>query len=467
MDELFFPKGVCIVGASRDPQALGHIILKNILSGGFSGHIYPINPRCESLLGLRCYGSVKELPAVPDLAIVAVPAALVPSVIAECGEKGIPYAVIITAGFKETGERGAELEREVLRIAREKGVRIVGPNCMGIYNSYNSLTATFTLMVPKKGNISFISQSGAVGTTMLAWAKKAGIGFSKFISIGNESDVSLSELLLYLSGDETTKVITVYMESVKDGKAFLEALRRVSSNKPTIILKVGSTPAGAKAAASHTGAIAVESSVLEGIFRQFSVIQARDTEELFELAHAFASLPLPQGGSAAVVSSGGGWAIECADALESSGISLTPLPDSVVKELDALLPTYWSRRNPLDLVASINSEAYYQAVKLLMENDYDMIFLMGYGVLGSIAVPVAVDRDIEYARKISALVHIHKKPIFVVDVLGEDLSECARVFKQKNLPVFRTVKSAVRVASEMVRYSFRLRSRSKNLDLKG
>ena len=467
MDELFFPRGVCIVGASRDPQALGHIILKNILSGGYSGSVYPVNPKCGSLLGLRCYSSVKELPAVPDLAIVAVPAAAVPSVIAECGEKGIPYAVIITSGFKETGEKGADLEREVLRVARENGIRVVGPNCMGLYNAYNSLTATFSLMVPKRGGISFISQSGAVGTTMLAWAKKAGIGFSKFISIGNESDISLSELLLYLSEDEATKVITVYMESVKDGSAFLETLRRVSSNKPTIILKVGSTPTGAKAASSHTGALAGESSVLEGIFRQFSVIQARDTEELFELAHAFSSLPLPKGRSAAVVSSGGGWAIECADALESSGIDLPPLPDYVVEELDKLLPPYWSRRNPMDLVASINPEVYYQAVKLLVESYYDMVFLMGYGVLGSIAVPVVVDRDVEYAKKISALVEIYKKPIFVVDVLGEDLSECARTFRQYNLPVFRTVKSAVRVASEMVRYSTRLRSRLKNLDIKG
>jgi len=457
MDELFFPKRICIVGASRDPLALGHIILKNVLSGGFSGDVYPVNPKCESLLGLKCYRSVRELSAVPDLAIVSVPAVTVPSVVGECGEKGIPYAVIITAGFKETGERGMELEREVLKVAKEKGVRIIGPNCMGLYNSFNNLTATFTLMVPKQGDISFISQSGAVGTTMLAWAKKAGIGFSKFISIGNESDISLPELLSYLSNDPTTRVITVYMESVKDGRTFVDALRRVASNKPTIILKVGSTPSGAKAAASHTGAIAVESSILEGIFRQFSVVQAKDTEELFELAYAFSSLPLPAGRSAAVVSSGGGWAIECADALESSGIHLKPLSESLIRELDGLLPPYWSRRNPLDMVASINSEAYYRAVRLLVENDFDMVFLIGYGVLGSIAIPAAVDKDVEYAKKISELVRIFGKPIFVVDVLGEELSECARTFRRHNLPVFRTVKSAVRVASEMVRYSARLR----------
>ncbi|MBC7113677.1 MAG: CoA-binding protein [Candidatus Methanomethyliales bacterium] len=456
MDELFFPKKICIVGASRDPHALGHIILKNVLSGGFSGHVYPVNPKCEDLLGLKCYRSVRELPAVPDLAIVSVPALTVPSVIEECGDKGIPYAVIITAGFKETGERGMELEREVLKVAKEKGVRIVGPNCMGLYNSLNNLTATFTLMVPKQGNISFISQSGAVGTTMLAWAKKAGIGFSKFISIGNESDVSLPELLFYLCDDPTTKVITIYMESVKDGRSFIDALRKVASNKPTIILKVGSTPSGAKAAASHTGAIAVESSILEGIFRQFSVVQAKDTEELFELAYAFSSLPLPHGRSAAVVSSGGGWAIECADALENSGIHLKPLSESLTRELDGLLPPYWSKRNPLDMVASINSEAYYRAVRLLVESDFDMVFLIGYGVLGSIAIPAAVEKDVEYAKKISELVRIYEKPIFVVDVLGEELSECARTFRRHNLPVFRTVRSAVRVASEMVRYSARL-----------
>ncbi|MGC8935896.1 MAG: acetate--CoA ligase family protein [Candidatus Methanomethylicaceae archaeon] len=375
-------------------------------------------------------------------------------------KKGIPYAVIITAGFRETGEKGSELEREVLRIAREKGVRIVGPNCMGLYNSINKLTATFTLMVPKKGIISFISQSGAVGTTMLAWAKKAGLGFSKFISIGNESDISLPELLLYLSEDETTKVITVYMESVRDGRLFIEVLREVPLKKPTIILKVGSTPAGAKAASSHTGAIAIESSVLEAIFRQFSVVQARDSEELFEMAQAFSSLPLPSGNSAAVVSSGGGWAIECTDALENSGIDLSPLPEAILEKLDGLLPPYWSRRNPVDMVASINSEAYYEVVKSMMESSYDMVFLIGYGILGSISVPVVVDRDIEYAKKISELVRIYRKPIFIVDVLGEDVSECAKTFRENDLPIFRTVKSAVRVATEMVRYSARIRKAS-------
>ncbi|MGQ9759223.1 MAG: acetate--CoA ligase family protein [Candidatus Methanomethylicaceae archaeon] len=455
MEELFFPKGVTIIGASRDPQSLGHIILKNVIVGRFSGAVYPVNPKAESVLGLKCYRSVRDLPNSPDLAIVVVPASIVPTIISECGDKKIPYAVIISAGFKETGERGLELEREVLRVAREKGVRIIGPNCMGLYNSFNHLTATFTSMVPKQGNISFVSQSGAVGTTMLAWAKKAGMGISKFISIGNESDVSLSELLLYFSRDQYTKVVMVYMESVKNGHSFVEALRQTSPKKPVIVLKVGATPAGAKAASSHTGAIAVEPAVIEGIFKQFSVIQAKDTEELFELAHAFSSLPLPLGRSTAIVASGGGWAIECADALENSGIDLRPLPEEVIKNLDRILPHYWSRRNPIDMVASINSEAYYQAVRLLMKTNYDMVFLIGYGILGSIAVTSAIEKDVEYAKKISKLVKKYKKPIFIVDVLGEDLSECAKTFRKYGLPIFRTIRSAVRAASEMVNYSMR------------
>jgi len=242
---------------------------------------------------------------------------------------------------------------------------------------------------------------------------------------------------------------------------FVDAIRRVAPKKPTIVLKVGSTPAGAKAAASHTGAIGVESYVLEGIFRQFSVIQARDTEELFEMAYAFSSLPLPNGNTAAMISSGGGWGVECADALDRSGTLLTPLPDTVLMELDGLLPSYWSRRNSLDMVASVNSEAYFEAVELLMKSEYNMVFLLGYGVLRAIALPTVINKDVEYAKKIAELVRVYKKPIFIVDPLGEDLSECSKTFKQRGLPVFRTVRAAVNVASEMVRYSARIKRRAK------
>jgi len=453
LKELFFPQSICIAGASRDPAALGHIILKNLVGGGYAGKIFPVNPHVDSLLGLKCYRSVKEIPEKLDLAIIAVPAAIVSAVLMECGEKKTPYAVIITSGFRETGEKGRALENEALKVARDYGIRIVGPNCMGVYNSYNNLSATFTSLVPKQGGVSFISQSGAVGTTMLAWAKNEGIGFSKFVSIGNEADLSLPEFLKYLATDESTKVVTIYMESVRDGRLLIDAFHSASLNKPVIVMKVGTTPVGVSAAASHTGAMAVEDAVLDGVLRQFCIIRARDSAELFELATSFASLPLPWGRSVAVVSSGGGWAVECADLLEAKSLNLQPLPKDVLELIDGILPAYWSRKNPIDMVAVSDAEAYFLTVKTLLEREYDMVFLIGYGVLGSIALPALTQRDVDFALKISELVKRYKKPVYIVDVLGPSQSDSARAFERSGLPVFTTVRAAVDVAAEMVRYS--------------
>lgn len=454
LNGLFFPESVCVIGASRDQEALGHIVLKNLLEGGYAGKIFPVNPKVSNLLGLTCYPSVKVIPEKVDLAIIVVPAHIVPYVMAECGSKKIPFTIIITAGFRETGESGKVLESEVLEIARENGIRILGPNCMGIYNSCNNLTATFTSLVPKRGGVSFISQSGAVGTTMLAWAKKESIGFSKFASVGNESDLSLTDFLDYLTDDASTKVITVYMESVRDGRALIASLRSASLKKPLIVMKVGVTSSGAKAASSHTGAMAVEDNVINGIFKQFCVIRARDSEELFELATSFSTLPLPKGRSAAVVASGGGWAVESSDLLEIKGLEMPPLPPLAVELLDGALPPYWSRKNPIDMVASSNSEAYYLAIDwLLASPDFDMAFLIGYGVLTSIALPALNTGDVGFALKIAALVKKYGKPLYVVDVLGPEQSESARAFERSGVPVFRTVRSAVDVAAQMVRYA--------------
>jgi acetyltransferase len=454
LGKLFFPESVCIIGTSRDPSGLGHIILKNLVNGGFGGGIFPVNPKADEILGLRCYPSVLDVPSSIDLAIIVVPAPLIPAILGECGEKGIPNAVVITAGFRESGERGRQLEAEVLRIARQKGIRIVGPNCMGLYSSRNNLTATFTSLVPPEGGVSFISQSGAVGTTMLAWAKKEGIGFSKFISVGNEADLSLKDFIEYFTEDRRTRVITVYMESVKDGRSLVKALKAATLRKPVVVMKVGTTSTGARAAVSHTGAMAVEDSIMDGVLRQCGVIRAKDTEELFQLGSSFTALPLPRGRSVAVITSGGGWGVECSDLMEIRGLTLPPLPDSSVRLLDRILPPYWSGKNPVDMVASSDSEAYYIAVEeLIGKKEYDMVFLIGYGVLGSIALPALATSDSKYATKIAALVKAYGKPIFVVDVLGRDQSESARQFERAGIPVYRTVRSGVDQAYQMVRYS--------------
>jgi acetyl coenzyme A synthetase (ADP forming)-like protein len=453
LGKLFFPESVCIIGASRDTSAIGHIILKNLINGGFGGAIFPVNPKADEILGLHCYHSVLDVPSSVDLAIIVVPAQFTPSILGECGEKRVPNAIVITAGFRESGEKGKALEAEVLRVAWEKGIRIVGPNCMGLYSSRNNLTATFTSLVPPEGGMSFISQSGAVGVTMLAWAKKEGIGFSKFISLGNEVDLSLNDFIEYFTEDRRTRVITVYMESVKDGRSLVKALKAATIKKPVVVMKVGTTSSGAKAAASHTGAMAVEDAVIDGVFKQCGVIRARDTEELFQFGSSFTSLPLPKGRSAAVVSSGGGWGVESSDLMEVRGMALPPLPESSIRLLDAILPPYWSRKNPVDMVASSNSEAYYLAVEeLIGKPQFDMLFLIGYGVLGSIAIPALTATDAKYAKKIAALVKAHGKPIYTVDVLGRDMSESARQFERAGIPVYRTVRSGVEQAYQMVRY---------------
>lgn len=453
LGKLFFPESVCIIGASRDASAIGHIILKNLINGGFAGGIFPVNPKAEEILGLRCYHSILDIPSPVDLAIVVVPAPFTPSVLGECGKKRIPNAIVITAGFRESGEKGKALEAEALRVARQNGIRLVGPNCMGLYSSRNNLTATFTSLVPPEGGMSFISQSGAVGVTMLAWAKKEGIGFSKFISLGNEADLSLSDFIEYFTEDRRTKVITVYMESVKDGRSLVKALKAATLKKPVVVMKVGTTSSGAKAAASHTGAMAVEDSVIDGVFRQCGVIRAKDTEELFQFGSSFTELPLPNGRSAAVVSSGGGWGVESSDLMEGRGIALPPLAEESIRFFDSILPPYWSRKNPVDMVASSNAEAYFLVVEeLVKRSQYDMAFLIGYGVLGAIAIPALAYADSKFAKKIAGLVKNHGKPIFVVDVLGRDQSESARQFERAGLPVYRTVRSAVEQAYQMVRY---------------
>lgn len=454
LETLFSPKTVCVVGASRNVDSWGHVILKNLINSGYAGSIFAVNPNADSILGVKCHRSLRDVEAPIDLAIIVVPAKLVPCVLNDAKPNMIKYAVVISAGFREAGAEGRQLEKEMIEIARRNGTRIVGPNCMGLYNSYNGLGATFTSLLPREGGVSFISQSGAVGTTMLAWAKIEGIGFSKFISLGNESDISLHEVLRFLADDDSTKVIAIYMESVKDGRQLVEAFRYASERKPVIVMKVGITSAGAKAAESHTGALAVEDSLIDGIFRQFCIIRAKDPDELFHLATSFAELPMPKGRSAVVVSTGGGWAVECSDLAELEGIALPPLPEVVSSIADRRLPRYWSKKNPIDMVATPDPEAYYEILEAaLCQGTYDFAFLIGYGTIGSIAMPFITDKEVEMTQRVLRLIERTEKPVYIVDFLGPSRSESARAFMKLGLPVYINVSSAVHVASEMIRYN--------------
>ncbi len=422
------------------------------MNGGFRGKIYAVNPRADEVLGIRCHKSVIELPEEIDLAVIALPSSLVYDAVVECGERGVKFAIVVSAGFGESGH--SELERKVIQAAKARGIRVIGPNCMGVYSSHSDLVSTFTSLVPPKGGISFVSQSGAVGTTVLAWAKEHGVGFSKFVSIGNESDLSIPELLEYFENDESTRVIALYLETVRNGRSFVSSLSSCTLKKPVVAMKVGTTSAGVAAASSHTGAIAVEDKIVEGIFRQFSVIRARDPGELFRISFAFSSLPIPAGRNAAVVTTGGGWGIECADALETRGIVLPPLPKPVFEVADKVLPEFWSKRNPIDMVATPDPFDYSRILAAALKSpEFDMAFLLGFGTIGSIAMPTLIRSELEAAKEISGLVRTTNKPLFVVDLLGPSQSAASRAFIKAGIPVFPNASSAAEAASAMVRYS--------------
>jgi len=456
---VFEPKSIAVIGASRNPKAWGHVILKNIISYGFEGKVYPVNPKADSLLRLKCYPDIKAVPEDVDLAVIAVPAKLVPHVMEACVEKGVKAAIIITAGFSEVGHEGEKLEKEVVKIARKGGIRFVGPNCMGVFVAKTKLNAAFTAISPKPGHIAFISQSGAFAGTMMYWAAMRGIGFSAAISVGNQADLELSDYLMYLADDETTKVTIMYIEGVRDGRKFMKALEYYTSKKPLVVMKLGYTSSGARAARSHTAAMTGRDEIYDVIFRKYGVIRVYEFDDMFNIALAFANLPLPKGDRVGVISSGGGWSVESSDALESLGLKLPPLPSHIIKELDKILPPFWNRRNPVDLVATVEPEPYETAVELLMKDDsFDIIMLIGYGNFGRISnLPFIIPREDAVAKEIAELVRKYKKPLVAVNVFGKDFSN-VRVFEENGVPVYLSIQKAARVIRALASYAQYLKS---------
>jgi len=451
---LFEPRSVAVIGASRDPKAWGHVILKNIVDYGFEGKVYPVNPRADKLLGLKCYPDIRKVPGDVDLVVISVPARIVPNVMEACVEKGVKTAIIISAGFSEVGSEGAKLEEEVVRIARRGGIRFVGPNCMGIFVAKSKLNAVFTAIPPKPGHIAFISQSGAFAGTMMYWAAMRGIGFSAAISVGNQADLEISDYLMYLADDETTKVTIMYMEGVKDGRKFVKALEYYTSKKPLIVMKLGYTSSGAKAAQSHTAAMAGRDEIYDAVFKKYGVIRVYEFDDMFNIALAFANLPLPKGDRVGVISSGGGWSVEASDTLETLGLKLPQLPKHVIEELDKILPPFWNRRNPIDLVATVEPEPYKVAVELLMKDEnYDAIMLIGYGNFGRISnLPFIIPREDAVAKEIAELVKKYRKPLVVVNVFGREFSN-VKVFEENGVPVYMSIQKAAKVIKAMASYA--------------
>ncbi|MCP4538248.1 MAG: acetate--CoA ligase [Chloroflexi bacterium] len=368
LESFFNPKSVAVVGASRDPEKLGYAVLSNLQNGGFSGRLYPINPKAGEILGLQAFASVLDISDPVDLAVIVIPFPFVPAVLEQCGQKGIDAVVIISAGFREAGREGLERERELVDIAAKYDMRLIGPNCLGVIDTGTPLNASFATGMPPSGPIAFMSQSGALGTAVLDIAMAGRIGFSKFVSLGNKADVSEIDLLEAWGDDADSRVILIYVEGVPDGQKFIEVARKVTRDKPVVAIKSGVTASGSRAVSSHTGSLAGSEAAYKAAFRQAGVIRATSMQSLFDYARAFAYQPLLQGNYIGIVTNAGGPGILATDALERAGLTIPRLSRETVEVLTDYLPGAASVANPVDVLGDALADRYEQAIRMVLKD---------------------------------------------------------------------------------------------------
>jgi acetyltransferase len=442
---MFAPNSVALIGASEKPGSVGRALLENLQS--FRGRVFPINPRHSTLLGQKTFSTIRDVPEDVDLAVIATPAATVPGIVAECAAANVKGAVIISAGFKECGPAGAELEKQILE--RRGKMRIIGPNCVGVMLPHIGLNATFAKPLALPGNIGFISQSGALCTAILDWSRSIQLGFSAFISIGSMADVNWGDLIDHLGDDPHTRSILLYMESVGDARSFLSAAREVALTKPIIAIKVGRTGAAAKAAASHTGTLTGSDDVLDAAFRRVGVLRVDTIEELFGLAELLGKQPRPAGPRLAIVTNGGGPGVLATDALIECGGKLAELSGKTLDELDALLPPHWSRGNPIDILGDANPETYAKAVEIVArdENNDGLLVILS---------PQAVTEPIETAERLRAFAKLKAKPILASWIGGVGVRPGMEILDRAGIPTFEYPDAAARAFCAMWRYSHNL-----------
>ena len=408
---LFFPRSIAVIGASSDPSSIGGRLFRNILNGGFTGPLYPVNPKAKVIGSVRAYPTIGEVPDEVDLAYIVVPQAYVIDVARQCAASGVRGIVVISAGFSETGEEGAKLEAELLEIVRDSGMRMVGPNCMGLLNTAPSvqLNGTFAPVYPPAGNVAMSSQSGALGIAILDYATRNNIGISQFVSVGNKADVSGNDLILSWEDDPQTDVITLYLESFGNPRKFSRIARRIGRRKPIIAVKSGRSESGSRAASSHTGALASSDVAVQALFRQAGVIRVDTIEELFAAANLLARQPIPAGGRVGIVTNAGGPGILAADALESNGLTLPELSGSLQHQIGSRLPVEASTRNPVDLIASGGPGEFEHATSLLLESgEVDAVMV--------IYVPVTPEGAQEVAAAISRSQLAHEGDVTMLSV---------------------------------------------------
>ena len=450
LDSFFQPRNVAVIGASDAPHSVGHSILSNMRTA-FRGGIYPVNPKHTELLGLPCSPGIAAVPAQVDLAVIATPARTVPGVIRESVAAGVESAIIISAGFRETGEAGAALEQEILKEARLGKMRILGPNCLGLMSPYSGLNATFAGTMARPGHVAFISQSGALCTAILDWSQREMVGFSAFVSVGSMLDVGWGDLIQFLGDDPNTRSIVIYMESVGDARSFLSAAREVALAKPIIVIKPGRTAAAAKAAASHTGALTGQDEVLNAAFQRCGVLRVDTIAELFYMAEALDKQPRPQGPKLTIVSNAGGPAVLATDALLSEGGQLAELSKDTLDALNQLLPRHWSHQNPIDILGDASAERFAKAVEIAAQDpatDGLLVILAPQGVTDPAAV----------AEHLASLPKLPGKPLIASWMGGVDVARGEAILNRASIPTYGYPDSAARVFQLMWRYSANLQA---------
>lgn len=446
----FHPRRVAVVGATDKEGSVGRAVLQNLLKNPSRVPIVPVNPARDLVGGVKAYPSISRIPDPVDLAIIITPATSVPGVIEECVAAGIPTAVIISAGFRETGEAGARIEREVMEKARGK-VRIIGPNCLGIMNPLLGLNATFAGDVARPGNLAFLSQSGALCTAILDWSLKVGIGFSGFVSTGSMLDVEWGDLIDYFGDDPHTKAILIYMETIGDARSFLSAAREVALSKPIIVIKGGRTEEAAKAVSSHTGTLAGSDAVLDAAFRRVGVQRVDTIAELFYLAESLGQQPRPKGSNLTVVTNAGGPGVLCVDALISGGGRLSPLTAESSRALDAVLPPHWSHNNPIDVIGDADPDRFAKAVGIALDDP------ASDGVLAILTMQAMTDPTVT-AEKVAALGWRADKPLLASWMGGASMEPGIKLLNAAGIPTYPFPDTAAKIFNYMSAYQKNLRN---------
>jgi acetyl coenzyme A synthetase (ADP forming)-like protein len=445
LDPILRPRSVAVIGASRNPRTIGSQIVANLVNDGFTGPVYPVNPSARAIHALPAWASVGALPEPPDLAVIVVPKEAVQGVAEECVAAGVKGLVVISAGFREVGGEGVERERRLTELVRSNGIRMVGPNCLGVLNTEPGIAcnATFARVMPPEGRAAFVSQSGAMGLTVLDYARSYGIGITQFVSVGNKSDVSGNDLLEYWEHDDAVDVILMYVESFGNPMKFLDLASRIVPRKPIVLVKSGRSRAGARAASSHTGALAASDMAVQALLTQAGVIRADSVEELFDYAMAFTGQPAPRSRRTAVVSNSGGAGILAADALDAEGLELPELSPATVERLRALLPPEASLRNPLDMIASAGPEAYGAGLDaLLADPNVDAALAMFVPPLGV--------RQEDVAKAIAGVVPAHPgKSVLAVLMGNEGLPEGRHALSEVKVPAYIFPESAARALAAL------------------